>query len=440
MPEKIFTVPRGLKDIEPDEMAKRLWVNERITEVLRRYGFQMMEPTTLENLRTLEAKSGPTIRDEIYWFKDKAGRSLGLRFDLTVGMTRLVANRYDLPEPIKLAAISGQWRYDEPQFGRYRYFTAWDAEIYGSPEPIADAEAIAVGAAILENLGLKDFVVRISNRRLIQNFLARQGIRSLQRIESVIRIIDKLRRAGPTDVTKQLQRSGLRKKAVDAILDFVSVSGDPGRVLGTISNLGREGKEAARGYLELVGLADCLETFGIKGKCVYDLSIVRGIGYYDGIVFEAYDRGGEDIGAIFGGGRYDKLCRIYGKRDMPATGLAGGIERTLLSLERAGAFPKLMQRATVFVVAVNDEARPEAQRVTVRLRESGVASDLDLKSRPLGKQLEYANSLGIPFTIILGPEEIRKGVVKLRDMAAGSESEISIEDSIRRLKAWQESS
>ena len=122
MSETQFTLPRGLKDIEPDEMARRIWLTDKIREVLWSYGFQLLEPSPIENLETLEAKSGPGIREEIYWFKDKANRNLGLRFDLTVGMTRMVANRFDLPEPIKIASIGGVWRYDEPQFARYRHF------------------------------------------------------------------------------------------------------------------------------------------------------------------------------------------------------------------------------------------------------------------------------------------------------------------------------
>ena len=138
----------------------------------------MVEPTTIENLKTLEAKSGPGIRDEIYWFKDKTGRSLGLRFDLTVGLARMVANRSDLPEPIKFATIGGNWRYDEPQFARYRYFTQWDVEIFGSESPLADAEVISVGADILVSAGLKDSVIRISNRKLAESYLKQLGIRS----------------------------------------------------------------------------------------------------------------------------------------------------------------------------------------------------------------------------------------------------------------------
>ena len=142
MPRKSFTLPRGMRDFDHGEMIKRRWIDNIISDVAETYGFQRVDPSPIELLETLVAKSGPDIKKEIYYFKDKAQRDLGLRFDLTVGMTRMVASRQDLPEPTKLYAISGMWRYDEPQFARYRYFHQWDMEIYGSESLLADAETI----------------------------------------------------------------------------------------------------------------------------------------------------------------------------------------------------------------------------------------------------------------------------------------------------------
>jgi len=432
MSEPVFTVPRGMKDIEPSEMARRLWLHDRILEVLRRYGFQVVEPTAIENLETLEAKSGPDIKNEIYWFKDKAGRDLGLRFDLTVGMTRMIANRYDLPEPVKLCALSGMWRYDEPQFARYRHFYQWDAEIYGTVEQEADAEAIAVGMDILENVGLKEYQVLINNRKLIEGFLLEIGVAS-QELEETIRVIDKLRKIPKKDMVTELSKIELTDDAVDRILEFISIRGKPREVLDQVERKRLKDATALKGYDELANLAEAIEAFGKSGKCIYDLSVVRGIGYYDGIVFEAYDKGGEDIGSIFGGGRYDKLCSIYGKRDVPATGVAGGIERLMISLERASIFPRLSQSPRVFVAAVSDAVRQKTIEIVQFLRNSEVPADFDLKRRTLAKQLEYADSLAIPFAIIVGQREIEKGIVKLRDMMKREEIEVTLEEALRKI-------
>jgi histidyl-tRNA synthetase len=207
--EKQYTLPRGMKDIEPEEMAKRLWLSDRIREVLWSYGFQLLEPSPVENLETLEAKSGSGVREEIYWFKDKANRDLGLRFDLTVGMTRMVANRFDLPEPIKIASIGGVWRYDEPQFARYRYHTQWDAEIYGVAEPSADAEIIALASDILDKVGLKEHEVRVSNRKLAEGFLRSIDILRQEDLERILRIIDSIAKKGREKVEGELSRAGL---------------------------------------------------------------------------------------------------------------------------------------------------------------------------------------------------------------------------------------
>ena len=427
-------MPRGIRDIEPEEMARRNWVYDRIRDVFRRYAFQEMEPATLEELRTLEAKSGPAIKDEIYWFNDKAGRSIGLRFDLTVGMARMVAGRSDLPEPIKLASIGGNWRYDEPQFGRYRYFTQWDAEIFGSDDPIADAEIIALSLDILDNVGLGESEVRISNRKIIQGFVESLGLKSQKKMEAIFRIVDKSRKITKEDLVKELRAEGLKSAVADSIIEFTSIKGQPRDVLGSLSHVQTKREETLVGYRQLSELANALQGFNRLDRCFFDMSVVRGIGYYDGIVFEAFDKGGEDVGAILGGGRYDKLCGIYGKRSIPATGVAGGIERLLISLERAAVFPKLSQVGNVFVAAVNDEVRQRALAIANELRGLRIPSDVDLKRRSLVKQLEYADSLGIPYTLIVGPQEIEAGRFKLRDMRKRTEESLSLEEIVNRVR------
>jgi histidyl-tRNA synthetase len=424
-----------MKDIESEEMARRSWLYGKIREAVSRYGFQMVEPTTLENLETLEAKSGSAIRDEVYWFKDKAGRSLGLRFDLTVGLARMVATRSDMPEPIKFVCIGGNWRYDEPQFGRYRYFTQWDVEIFGSPSPLADAEVICVGADILTNVGLKDFVIRVSNRRLAESYLRQLGISSGSELEQCLRIMDKKRKENRQQMEAEFQGINVSKTMIDEILSFISLNGDPAVVLQQLDGMKFTDPEAVRSIEELRTLADALRASERLSVCQYDMSIVRGIGYYDGIVFEAYDKAGEDVGSIFGGGRYDKLCKIYGKRDVPATGVAGGVERLMISLERAGLFPKIRLTAKVFIASVRPEIIPRVIQTVQGLRDKGISVEMDLKGRSLGKQLEYANSLRIPYLIVIGPQELETQAVKIKEMARGSEIEVPMSELASRLQS-----
>jgi histidyl-tRNA synthetase len=424
-----------MRDTEPEEMNRRLWLYDKIREVVRRYGYQMVEPTTIENLKTLEAKSGPSIRNEVYWFKDKGGRSLGLRFDLTVGLARMVASRSDLPEPIKFATIGGNWRYDEPQFGRYRYFTQWDVEIFGSESPLADAEVICVGSDILSIVGLKDCVVRIANRKLVEAYLKQLGIGSGKKLDQCLRIIDKIRKATRQQLEKEFKAIRVKDSTRDKIFSFISLNGTPNTVLGALDGYTFTEERAKKGLDELRILADTLTSFGRSENCVYDMSIVRGIGYYDGIVFEAFDKGGEEVGSIFGGGRYDRLCRVYGKRDIAATGVAGGIERLMISLERDNLFPKNQFGAKVFIGTVQESLKPTVMQLAQNLRDNGIATEIDLKARPLGKQLEYANAVKIPYLVVIGPQELQSRTVRIREMATRKETETPLDGLVQKLQS-----
>ncbi|MEM3754453.1 MAG: histidine--tRNA ligase, partial [Candidatus Bathyarchaeia archaeon] len=358
----------------------------------------------------------------------KAGRSLGLRFDLTVGMTRMVANRYDLLEPIKLCAIAGMWRYDEPQFARYRFFHQWDAEIYGSIEPEADAEVISLSMDILENVGLKEYEVKVSNRKLIEGFLRLLGINSTEKLESTFRIIDKITKIPKEEILKKFLELNFMESTVSKILEFTSIHGKLNKTIEEVPKELLKNDLCKKGYEELLGLIEVLEAFNKIDKCVLDLSIVRGIGYYDGIIFEAYEKSGKDIGAVLGGGRYDKLCKILGKKDMPATGVAGGIERMMISLERLGILQSISQIPEVFLAAVDENSRKKLWRIVNELRNEGISVDFDLKRRTLKKQMEYVNSLGIRYVVIIGPKEIEKGTIRLRDMNKHEESELNLEE------------
>jgi len=426
LPVKDFTPPRGMRDIDVEEMKIRRWVIEKILNVLERYNFELVEPSPIENLETLEAKCGPSIRDEIYWFEDKAGRKLGLRFDLTVGLARMVATRQDLILPLKLCAISNMWRYDEPQYGRYRCFYQWDAEIFGSKIPEADAEIIALSVDVLKEVGLEDFEVKISSRKLTEGFLNSIGIFESEKIEQVLRIIDKYEKISEEEFLNELSKIGLKGENLSKILGFVSIRGEPNKVLNEVTDLLGKNRKALDGLEELKGVIDGLKAFGKDSKCVLDMGVVRGIGYYDGIVFEVYDKVGVEVGAIVAGGRYDSLCKIYG-RDLPATGVAGGVERLILTLRKANLLPKIEKSGKVFVAAVDGSIRGKILELVEKIRSWGIPADFDLRQRSLKKQLEYANKLGFNFTVIVGEKELEKGTVKVRDMSRFEEFEVRLE-------------
>ncbi|MGP3668201.1 MAG: histidine--tRNA ligase [Candidatus Bathyarchaeota archaeon] len=421
-----YTPPRGMRDIDAEEMKIRLWVIQKILKVLERYNFELVEPSTIENLETLEAKCGPSIRDEIYWFEDKAGRRLGLRFDLTVGLARMVATRQDLILPLKLCAISNMWRYDEPQYGRYRCFYQWDAEIFGSEMPEADAEIIALSIDVLKEVGLEDFEVKISSRKLVEGFLNSVGIFEGGKVEQVLRVIDKHEKISEEEFLSELGRIGLKDEILNKVLGFVSIKGEPNKVLDEVTDFVGKNEKALNGLGELKSVIDFLKAFGKNSKCILDMGIVRGIGYYDGVVFEVYDKAEVDVGAVVAGGRYNGLCKIYG-RDLPATGVAGGIERLILTLKKANLLPKIEKSGKVFVAAVNENVRGKVLEIVEKIRSWGFSADFDLRQRPLKKQLEHASKLNFSFTIIVGEKELERGAVKVKDMNRFEEFEVKLE-------------
>ncbi len=421
-----FTLPKGMKDIEPEEMAKREYVYAKIKEALARYGFRLVEPSSLENLETLTAKSGPTLENEIYAFEDKSKRKIGLRFDLTVGMARMVAGG-NFPKPIRLACISNMWRYDNPQYARYRSFFQWDAEIYGCAGQEADAEIIALTTDILESLGL-DFEIRISDRKLVEGFVLGLGV-DKKNLMGVLRVIDKKTKISEKELSEEFEKYGLNKEKINKILEFCKSD------MKGLSKYSSKNEMAKQGYEELKNLFSMLDAYKKSKKCRIDLSIVRGIDYYTGIVYEAWVKseseqkdaeGVQSLGAIAGGGRYDNLLGIYGK-DMPATGIAGGIERLLLSLEKNNLLPRQNGQEFFLAYAAPDVFNA-ATGIMNTMRAKGLSVIMDINKRDLRKQFEYANKINARYVIVVGKKELETGKLRLRDMKTGEEKEVGLEE------------
>jgi histidyl-tRNA synthetase len=418
-----LSLPRGVDDIEPERYARQDRVRSAFEEVSRLYNFRVMEPASLEHLNTLRAKSGADVDKEIYSFRDKGGRDLGLRFDLTVGITRYVCSRKDLRLPVKLAAAGGIWRYDEPQYGRYRWSHQWDLEVFGPPSVGADAEVIDASAAILRRSGLSDFTVKIGDRRVVEDFVKKRiGIHGQERIIELMRALDKVEKKTPEELRSEYTAKGFEGSQVDEVLGFGRLHGAPDEVLAKASELKLESVG------ELRTLADNLDSRGLKGV-EYNMSIVRGIDYYTGIVFEAADAKNPRLGSLFGGGRYDALPKIFGRPDLSATGAAGGIERIAMSLgEARGALAP-----TAYVAVAGASASSYALKVQKGLRESGVTCEASLDQKALSRQMEDASRLGAAWAVVVGEKEAKSGSVTLRDMRSGKEELLPLSEALNRL-------
>jgi histidyl-tRNA synthetase len=420
-----ISLPRGIRDIEPREFRLQAKVRDAFEEVARLYNFDVMEPASIEHLSTLRAKSGDDVDKEIYAFKDKAGRDIGLRFDLTVGITRYVCSRKDLRLPVKIAAFGGMWRYDEPQYGRFRWSHQWDLEVFGPPSVDSDAEVIDASAAILKRIGLERTKIKVGDRRVVESFIRNQvGVAEERNVVELMRALDKVEKKTRPELELEYEGKGFSKEQLAQVLDLGNLSGEPEKVLRRASEMHLTATD------DLQKLLDVLKSRGVR-NVEYNLRIVRGIDYYTGVVFEVVDSANPNLGSLCGGGRYDALPRIFGRPDLAATGAAGGVEREAMSMGQESPSAGI----AAYVACASPDVRPNASAVLARLRDAGFTSDMAPLGRSLGKQLEEASTLGVRWTLIVGKKEVTAGVVTLRDMNSRHEERVPLEEALKRIGA-----
>ena len=417
-------LPRGMKDFDKNEMIKIEFVRQKFLETASVFGFNLMEPSPIELLSVLEAKSGPSIRDEIYQFQDKGDREVALRFDFTVGLTRYATSQKTLKLPAKLSSFGGVWRYDEPQKGRYRFFHQWNIEIFGNLNLDYDAEIIEFTSRFFDNLTMENIIIDINHRKLVQSYinqLFESNETSL--LNDIFRAVDKIQKKSKNEILQEYTQKGYSSEKLEKILEFSKIKGTPSEIQQNfdVSDLD--------GWDELVTLHDSLKHRGIDNIRI-NFGIVRGLDYYSGIVFEAYDTT-SDLGALVGGGRYDSLPNTFGRNDFGATGVAGGVERIILCLD-AQNVSYIPSHDTVSVLYSNEELKLEAVRTASKLRSLGIPTNIDLNGKSLKKQMEISSSS--KFSIIFAPQEFSEKQIVLRNMVDRTEKRVSLEELITNPK------
>jgi histidyl-tRNA synthetase len=401
-----------MKDFDSAEQSKIEFVRQKFLETSKSFGFSFMAPSPLELVSVIEAKSGPAIRDEIYFFKDKGDREIALRFDFTVGLTRYVVEQKSLKMPAKISAFGGVWRYDEPQKGRYRYFHQWDLEIYGKPSLESDAEIIEFTSKFFSKLNLKNITIDVSHRKLVESIVGKIfGSTDQQIIGDIFRAIDKIQKKKKDEIILEYTQKGYSKEKLEQILEFSKIRGKPEEVESTFDVSG------IQAWAELKELFSSLKNRGVDNIRI-NFGIVRGLDYYSGIVFEAFDSS-SSFGALVGGGRYDSLPSAFGREDIGATGVAGGVERIILSLEAQG-LQTIETTIPISVLYVNDEMARPAMNIASKLREKGLAIEIDLLGRAFKKQMENASNS--KFAVIVAPKEHSQNQVIVKNMSSGKET------------------
>ena len=416
-------LPRGMKDFENNEFSKIEFVREKFLETSKVFGYKLMEPSPIESLSTLEAKSGESIKDDIYFFTDKGEREIALRFDFTVGLTRYAVSQKSMKLPAKISAFGGVWRYDEPQKGRYRFFHQWDIEIFGNTNLEYDAEIIEFTSKFFSNLGLENLSIDLSHRKLVQSYINEIFQEDNQQIVfDMLRAVDKIQKKSKQEIISEYEKKGYSPDKLEKIIEFSEITGTPSEILDKID------VSCFNGWDEITSVYNSLKNRNVNNIQI-NLGIVRGLDYYSGIVFEAFDNT-FDIGALVGGGRYDSLPEAFGRTDFGATGVAGGVERIILALENQNSkFKELEKR--ISVLYVNDEVKDHAINIASSLRDKGIPVDIDLSGKSLKKQMEQ--SVNSKFAVIVAPNEFSSGMIVLRNMLDRSEKQVKVEDLMSEL-------
>jgi len=395
-------LPRGMRDLQYEELRNISFIREKFQETVEIFDFNQIEPSTLELQSTLEAKSGPSIIEETYSFTDKGGRNIALRFDLTIGLSRFVSMRRDLKLPVKLSSFGGVWRYDEPQLGRYRYFHQWDIEIFGSAEVDADAEVIEFVSFFLRKLGI-NFIIAINHRSILEEYLAKfLGVTDKIVLSEMLRAIDKLSKKSSNQIINEYNQK-LDSNNLQNFIQFVSFDGSPEKLLDY------DKVKDFQSLDTILNLFDSLKSRMVKNAIV-DFRIVRGLDYYSGLVFEAKEPTSQ-IGSLVGGGRYDKLTEAFGRKELYATGAAGGVERILAAIKDK---VKIAKKPLIYVAYGSRQEKTHALEIVSILRDLDYSVDYDINGRSIAKQFHEASLKNAFAIIIINLDEFKKGFVTIK--------------------------
>ena len=402
---------KGAMDFYPEDKRKFNYIRDAFVKTAESFNFKEVETPAFEMMEILTKKSGEEIKKQIFTLEKKGNESLGLRFDLTIPFTRMyISKQKTLPKPVRWYSCSRMWRYEAPQKGRMREFYQFSYEIYGSDQPIADAEVVLLAINAIENLGLKqkDFFVSINNRKLLQGIL--ESLVDKNKIEDAIRAIDKKEKISDIEFRKELLF--MPDEAFEELNRLLSLP---------FEKLEKEklSKLAKEGYNELK------QVLMLLPKCArFDLSIARGLAYYTGTVFEIFDVD-RKYRALAGGGRYDSLIEKYGGEKDYVTGAAVGFSTVQLLLEDNKLMNINESGPEYYISPLTDKAYNLALSIAKKLR-SRTSVEVDLMARKLSKQLQYANTKKAKNIILIGEDELKNNNVTVKDLSTGKQKKIDI--------------
>lgn len=426
------TKPRimpGFMELLPSEQILFNKMYDTIREVYESFGFMPLDTPVLELSEVLLAKAGGETEKQIYRFT-KGDTDMAMRFDLTVPLARYVAQHAgELTFPFKRYQMSKVYRGERPQKGRFREFYQCDIDIIGNEELdlVYDAEIPAIIYNIFKKLDFGKFTIRLNNRKVLNGFFDSLDLGGS--ISDILRIIDKMEKIGTSNVLSELKALGIDEDRSDKILKFITSDGNTDAKLTRLKTLGIDSEVFNEGIAELEQVAEYMRMFGIdEDHFEIDLTIARGLDYYTGTVYETVLDEHREFGSVCSGGRYDDLTGYYTSKKMPGIGISIGLTRLFSQLKESGLIASQKKSLVKALIAPMQCSSAYALRAADMLRSSGIPTEVYYADKGFKHKMKYADKLGIPYVVIIGTDEEAAGTVTVKDMAAGEQTTVSIEN------------
>jgi len=418
----MFKTVRGMRDLLPIDAERMRHVEQVSRTVSKLYGYEEIITPVLESYDLLAAKTSEEIRERMYTFKDLGGRKVALRPEFTASVARLVASKLrNEPKPMRLFSVGSLYRYDEPQYGRFREFWQANYELFGSTRPEADAEILILTNDLLKRLGLQNYRFKIGHTEILRGILNQEGLDERKQ-NSVRQLLDKKSWAEALAVARDADVS---QKCLTTLERLFETRGeDAFQVLEGVKETVQEYESAVAAVENLWKILELVKDSGAQLDVMVEAGFARGLEYYTGMIFEPYVP--EVDVALGGGGRYDKLIQLFGGESIPAVGVAQGIDRIVLSLKKQGVSPKAAKELSVVVISVKNESMAKALELSDVLRKAGLPVEVAVMGRSISRALADADRRGVAYAVIVGPEELKEEKVVLREMKKSKQRTVEI--------------
>ncbi len=428
------TILSGFLELLPREQMMMTHMMDTIKNTFESYGFIPLDTPVLEKAEILLAKSGGETAKQVYRFS-RGDSDIAMRFDLTVPLARYVAQHYgDLTFPFRRYHIGKVYRGEKPQKGRFREFYQCDIDIIGNGTLgiVNDAEIVSVIFSTFKALNIGKFKIMINNRKLLNGCFAHLGIRD--HVEA-LRIIDKIDKIGRENVKRELVAIGIGAEPAEALLDFIGISGSIQEILSQLKSKNISNAAYAQGLAELEAVCGNIKALGVDEQYfTISLKIARGLDYYTGTVYETLLTDYLQLGSICSGGRYDELASNYTRQSLPGVGISIGLSRLFYQLNEVGAIScdGACTPTEILFIPMEDTVSYTLEKATA-FRNAGYRVEVYLNEGKLSKKLTYANKLGIPYVIVVGSEEREKGILRIKNMATGEQTELSSPEDVKSI-------